>query len=215
MKKPFDLTASYQPKTFAFRDTKQVEQIIARYPQGYQRSAVMPLLWLVQQQVGEDGAKVNPPYGGWIPKAAMDEIARLLDISNMNVYEVATFYSMYNLAPVGKNLVQLCTTTPCWLRGSDDIVKACEHHLGVHVGETTKDGLFTLMEVECLGACVNAPMIQINDDFYEDLTPPRMTEILSALAEGRDIPIGSQTGRQGSMAEGGPTTLKAKAGGRG
>jgi NADH-quinone oxidoreductase subunit E len=138
----------------------------------------------------------------------MDHIADVLELPPVKVYEVATFYSMYNLAPVGKHLVQLCTTTPCWLRGSDGIVKACEKHLGVHVGETTEDGLFTLMEVECLGACVNAPMVQINDDFYEDLTPENMTAVLKNLAKGGKVEIGSQIGRTGSAPEGNPTTLK-------
>jgi len=208
MKKPFDLTAQYQPESFSFRDEKTVKEIIARYPKGFQRSAVMPLLDLAQRQTGEEGAQENAPYGGWIPRAAMDEIARVLDLKPIKVYEVATFYSMYNLAPVGKYLVQLCTTTPCWLCGSDDIVKACEQSLGVHVGETTPDGLFTLMEVECLGACVNAPMVQINDDYYEDLTAARMVEILDALKAGKPVPVGSQTGRKGSMALSGTTTLK-------
>jgi len=208
MKKPFDLNADYQPETFSFRNEARVKEIIARYPKGFQRSAVMPLLDLVQRQMAEEGEKANPPSGGWIPRAAMDEIARILGLQPIKVYEVATFYSMYNLAPVGKYLVQLCTTTPCWLCGSDDIVKACERTLGVHVGETTKDGLFTLMEVECLGACVNAPMVQINDDYYEDLTPARMSEILVALKEGKPVPVGSQTGRKGSMAQGGPTSLQ-------
>lgn len=210
MKKPFDLNAPYQPETFAFRDTKKVQDFIALYPPGKQQSAVMPLLDLAQRQLGEDGAKANPPFGGWIPRAAMDEIAKILGMPKIKVYEVATFYSMYNLAPVGKHLVQVCGTTPCWLCGSDKVMKACEDHLGVHAGETTKDGLFTVVEVECLGACVNAPMVQINDDFYEDLTPERTKEILVALAEGKQVPVGSQAGRQTSMARGGATTLKGR-----
>lgn len=212
MKKPFDLNAAYQPETFAFRDMKKVQDVIALYPPGKQQSAVMPLLDLAQRQVGEDGAKANPPFGGWIPRAAMDEIAQILGMPKIKVYEVATFYSMYNLSPVGKNLVQVCGTTPCWLCGSDKIMKACEDHLGIHSGETTQDGLFTVVEVECLGACVNAPMAQINDDFYEDLTPERTKEILVALAEGKQVPVGSQSGRQTSMAKGGATTLKKTAG---
>jgi len=202
MKKPFDLNAPYQPASFAFRDQKQVDEIIARYPKG-KFSAVMPLLDLAQRQVGEDGANAKPPYGGWIPRAAMDEIARILSMPPIKVYEVATFYSMYNLAPVGKYLVQVCSTTPCWLCGSDKVVKACEEKLGIHPGETTRDGMFTLVEVECLGACVNAPMIQINDDYYEDLSAERTGEILRALKEGKNVPIGSQTGRQNSKAKAG------------
>jgi NADH-quinone oxidoreductase subunit E len=211
MKKPFNPNASYQPQSFAFRDQKTVADILSRYPKGFQRSAIMPLLDLAQRQVGEDGAKASPPCGGWIPRAAMDEIARIVDVPPIKVYEVATFYSMYNVAPVGKYLVQLCTTTPCWLRGSADIVKACEKTLGVHAGESTKDGLFTVIEVECLGACVNAPMIQINDEYYEDLTPQRTAEILEALKSGREVPPGSQTGRKGSMALTGPTSLAEQA----
>ena len=207
MKKPFDLNADYQPESFAFRDSKQVKEIISRYPEGFQRSAVMPLLDLAQRQLAEDGAKANPPHGGWIPRAAMDHIAEIIGQPPIKVYEVATFYSMYNLAPVGKHLVQVCGTTPCWLCGSDKIMKACEKELGIHAGETTEDGLFTVVEVECLGACVNAPMVQVNDDFYEDLTPESMTEILGALAKGKDIPVGSQTGRKCSMAQSGTTTL--------
>ncbi|MBU0859065.1 MAG: NADH-quinone oxidoreductase subunit NuoE [Alphaproteobacteria bacterium] len=211
MKKPYDLNAAYQPAAFIFRDEKAVAEILSRYPQGRERSAVMPLLDLAQRQVGEDGAKANPPYGGWIPRAAMDEIARIINEPPIRVYEVATFYTMYNLAPVGKYLVQACTTTPCWLRGSDAIVGACEKHLGIHMGENSKDGMFTLVEVECLGACVNAPMVQINDDYYEDLTPERMVEVLDALKNGKDVPVGSQTGRKCSMAVTGTTTLKDQA----
>lgn len=208
MKKPFDLNADYQPKEFSFRDPKKVEEIISRYPAGRQQSGIMPLLDLAQRQVGEDGAKSNPPYGGWIPRAAMDEIARIVDVPPMKVYEVATFYSMYNLAPVGKYLVQMCTTTPCWLCGSAKVVEACEKTLGIHVGESTPDGLFTLMEVECLGACANAPMVQINDDFYEDLTAENMTGILQSLKKGVVPAPGPQNNRQKSAPVTGPTTLK-------
>ncbi len=210
MKKPFDINADYQPDTFAFKNKKAVQEIIARYPTGRQQSAVMPLLDLVQRQVAEEGAKSDPVYGGWLSRAAMDHIAELLDMPPVKVYEVASFYSMYNLAPVGKYLVQLCTTTPCWLCGCGDIVKTCEDHLGIHMGETTPDGKFTLMEVECLGACVNAPMVQINDDYYEDLKPQSMKEILDLLAEGMKPAIGSQRGRKGSMALSGPTTLESQ-----
>lgn len=211
MKKPFDLKADYQPDSFAFRDKKKVEEILSRYPAEQARSAIMPLLDLAQRQTGEDGAVAKPPYGGWIPRAAMDEIARIVGQAPVRVYEVATFYSMYNLAPVGKFLVQVCTTTPCWLCNASGIAQACEQHLGIHMGESTKDGLFTLMEVECLGACVNAPMVQINDDYYEDLTPERMVEILDALAAGKPVPVGSQKGRKGSMALSGPTSLEEQA----
>ena len=208
MKKKLDLHASYQPESFAFKNAAAVKEIINRYPAGRQQSAVMPLLDLAQRQMAEEGAKANPPYGGWIPRAAMDEIASILDVPPMRIYEVATFYSMYNLAPVGKYLVQVCTTTPCWLCGSAKVVEACEKNLGIHVGESTKDGLFTMMEVECLGACANAPMIQINDDFYEDLTPESMTEILESLKKGKMPPAGPQVKRQKAAPVGGATTLK-------
>lgn len=211
MKKPVDLNADYQPENFAFRDMGKVAEIISRYPAGKQRSATMPLLDLAQRQVAEDGLDASPPYGGWIPRAAMDEIARILDIPAVKVYEVATFYSMYNLEPVGKYLVQMCTTTPCMLCGSGNIVDTCESQLGIHTGETTKDGMFTLMEVECLGACVNAPMVQINDDYYEDLTPESMKQILSDLKAGREVSIGPQNGRNASMSAAGTTTLVEQA----
>lgn len=211
MKKPFDLSAAYQPENFAFRDEKKVAEIISRYPKGKQRSATMPLLDLAQRQMAEDGAAAKPPYGGWIPRAAMDEIARIVDVPPVKVYEVATFYSMYNLEPVGKYLVQMCTTTPCMLCGSGDVVKACEDHLGIHTGETTRDGMFTLMEVECLGACVNAPMVQINDDFFEDLTPESMKKLLNDLKNGAEVKVGPQNGRVSSMALAGTTTLSEKA----
>jgi NADH-quinone oxidoreductase subunit E len=210
MRKPFDLNADYQPESFTFHDKKQVDEILSRYPKG-RKSAVMPLLDLVQRQIAEDGAKADKPFGGWIPRAAMDEIANILNIPSVKVYEVATFYSMYNLEPVGKYLVQICGTTPCWLCGSDEIIKACKDILGVEMWETTKDGMFTLMEVECLGACVNAPMVQINDDYYEDLDADSMKTILTALSEVKEVPIGSQTGRKGSMALSGPTTLEKEA----
>ena len=211
MKKPFDLNADYQPAQFAFSDTKKVEELIALYPPGRQQSAMMPLLDLAQKQIAAEGEKADQPYGGWIPRAAMDHIAEVIDVPAVKVYEVASFYSMYNTAPVGKFLIQLCTTTPCWLCNASGIVEACEKHLGIHIGETTKDGYFTLMEVECLGACVNAPMVQINDEYYEDLTPERMIEMLDDLKAGKDLPVGSQTGRKGSMALSGPTTLQEQA----
>ncbi|GJL84889.1 MAG: NADH dehydrogenase [Micavibrio sp.] len=213
MKKPFDLNADYQPESFAFNKAckKKAEELIALYPPGRQQSAVMPLLDLAQRQVAEEGAKADPPYGGWIPRAAMDHIAEILGMEKVKVYEVASFYSMYNMAPVGKYLVQLCTTTPCWLCGSDDIVKTCKKHLGIGMGETTKDGKFSLMEVECLGACVNAPMMQINDDYFEDLTSDTIKEVLDLLAEDMKPKVGSQRGRKGSMAMSGPTSLEDRA----
>jgi NADH-quinone oxidoreductase subunit E len=209
MKKKLDLNAEYQPKEFAFKSEAAVKEIIGRYPEGRQMSAIMPLLDLAQRQVGEEGAKANPPYGGWIPRAAMDHIAEIVDEPPMRVYEVATFYSMYNLAPVGKYLIQVCTTTPCWLCGSADIVKTMEKNLGLHCGESTKDGMFTTMEVECLGACANAPMIQVNDDFYEDLTPETMDSLLNDLKKDVVPKPGPQNGRNKAEAVGGSKTLKS------
>jgi len=147
----------------------------------------------------------------WIPEAAMKEIARILDMPEIQVYEVATFYTMYNLAPVGKFLVQFCTTTPCWLCGSGKIVEAVESHLKIKLGETTKDNNFTLVDVECLGACVNGPMVQINDDYYEDLDEKSIVQLLKDLKAGKKPSIGSQTGRVGSCAAAGPTSLESQA----
>jgi NADH-quinone oxidoreductase E subunit len=188
-----------QPTSFEFtpENIEEAKRIIAKYPPGRQASAVLPLLDLAQRQ-----------HDNWVPRAAMDTIARMLDMAPIRVYEVATFYTMFNLRPVGKHLFQICTTTPCWLRGSDEVVSACERKLGIATGETTPDGKFTLMEVECLGACVNAPIIQVNDDFYEDLDGPSTEALIDALRRG-DAPMpGSARKRQGSMAEGGATTLK-------
>ena len=213
--KPHVLKQDYQPENFEFSVENQgkIPGILAKYPEGKQQSAVMPLLDLAQRQMAQEGANQTPPHGGWIPTAAMDTIAEIIGCPKIKVYEVATFYSMYKLAPVGKYLVQICGTTPCWLCGAADIKKACEEHLGIKIGQTSDDGLFTLEEVECLGACVNAPMVQINDDYYEDLTAERMKEMLSLLSEGKEaeLPKGSQTGRKGSQAITGPTTLETVA----
>jgi NADH dehydrogenase (ubiquinone) flavoprotein 2 len=211
MKPKFEPNAKYQPKEFTFKSKKKVKDILANYPSNQARSAIMPLLDLAQREVAAVGAKEKKPYGGWIPRAAMDHIADVVGQPPMKVYEVATFYSMYNLAPVGKFLVQFCTTTPCWLCGSTKILEAAEKHLKVKIGESTKDGLFTLMEVECLGACVNGPMIQINDDYYEDLTAESVVTLLKQLAGGKKVTVGSQTKRHGSMAQSGPTSLEKEA----
>lgn len=187
-----------QPESFAFtaENLAQAKKIVARYPEGRQQSAVMPLLDLAQRQEG------------WISRVAMDVIAGMLDMAPIRVYEVATFYTMYNLQPVGKYLIQVCRTTPCWLRGSDNLTDYLKKRLGVGMKEVTKDGLFSMMEVECLGACCNAPMVQINDDFYEDLTPETLGKVLDDLAAGKKPQTGPQNGRRASMAEGGPTTLQ-------
>lgn len=214
--KTAQLHHEYQPESFAFtpENLEKAKEIFARYPQGKERSAIMPLLDLAQRQVAKHGP--YGPYkqgGGWVPRAAMDVIAEMVGEAPIKVYEVATFYSMYNLHPVGKYLVQVCTTSPCMLGGcgSDVIVKTCKDKLGIGFEETTSDGLFTLKDVECLGACVNAPMVQINDDNYEDLTAETMTSILDQLASGTVPPKGPQNGRKGSCPATGPTTLKETA----
>ena len=184
-------------------NAKQAKVIIARYPAGRQRSAVMPLLDLAQRQVG---AETNTQ--GWLPLAVMEFVAAELGMPVIRVVEVATFYFMYNLIPVGKFHVQVCGTTPCMLRGSDDIMAACKSR-GMSKGHTTDDGLFTLTEVECMGNCSSAPMVQINDDNYEDLTAADMTRILDELAAGKQPKTGTQIkGRHTVEPLGGPTTLK-------
>ena len=192
---------------FAWTDAnaKTATALIARYPEGRQVSAVIPLLDLAQRQVGSE-TKTQ----GWLPIPVMEFVARELDTSYISILEVATFYTMFNLAPVGKFHVQVCGTTPCMLRGSDDVLEACTRR-GLKKGKTTADGLFTLTEVECLGACANAPMVQINDDNYEDLTEASMGAILDALAAGQAPKPGPQIDRQTSCPEGGPTTLKKMA----
>jgi len=178
--------------------------IVARYPAGRQRSAVMPLLDLAQRQVG---AETNTQ--GWLPIPVMEYVASYLDMPVIRVVEVATFYFMYNLVPVGKFHVQVCGTTPCMLRGSDDIMAACKKR-GMAKGHTTDDGLWTLTEVECMGNCSSAPMVQINDDNYEDLTAERLDAVLDALAAGKTPKAGTQEpGRHTVEPSGGPTTLKA------
>ena len=180
----------------------KAREIIGRYPAGRQMSATLPLLDLAQRQVGAE-TKTQ----GWLPVPVIEFVARELDMPYMRVFEVATFYTMFNMVPVGRYHVQVCGTTPCMLRGSDDVLAACKNH-GLSKGKTTPDGLFTLTEVECLGACTNAPMVQINDDNYEDLDYDKMTAILEALANGETPKPGPQVDRQTSAPEGGPTTLK-------
>jgi NADH-quinone oxidoreductase E subunit len=187
-----------QPANFAFtaENLAEANKHIAKYPKGRQASAVMPLLWLAQYQEG------------WVSRAAMDVVAGMLEMAPIRVYEVATFYTMYSLQPKGKHLIQVCRTTPCWLRGSDGLTDACKKKLGIGLKETTQDGKFTLVEVECLGACVNAPMVQINDDFYEDLTPQSLEKLLDDLAAGIPTKPGPQIDRLNSAPVGGMTTLK-------
>jgi len=183
------ITHVVQPESFAFTSDNmaRAKDIIAKYPAGRQQSAVMPLLTLAQEQ-----------NAGWLPKAAMDAVAEMLGMPPVRVYEVASFYTMYNLEPIGKYLIEVCTTTPCWLRGSDAIVEACKQKLGIDIGDTTKDGLFTLREAECLGACVNAPMCQIGANFYEDLDARSMDNIIDTLSHGGTPKPGPQNGRKSS-----------------
>lgn len=194
-----------QPTSFAFssKSMAAAEAVIAKYPEGWQASAVMPLLDIAQRQ-----------HDGWLPRAAMDYVADMLGMPAIRVYEVATFYTMYNLKPIGKYHVQICTNLPCWLRGSDDVVGSCKRKLGIGIGETTEDGLFTLVEAECLGACVNAPMMQINDDFYEDLDAGSTETILTELAAGGTPKTGSQIGRFTCEPVEGLTSLMHQAGDR-
>ncbi len=188
-----------QPDHFAFtpENEARADVIIARYPEGEQGSAIIPLLDLAQRQ-----------HGNWLPKAAMDHVADRLGVPRIRAYEVASFYTMFNKAPVGRHLVQICTTTPCWLCGSDEVKRAVKEKTGAGPGETSADGLFTVIEVECLGACVNAPMVQVNDDYFEDLDHERTSALIEALKEGRPVPVGSQVGRKGSQALAGPTTMR-------
>jgi NADH-quinone oxidoreductase subunit E len=190
-----------QPASFAFTDAnrQEADRIIAKYPPGKQASAVMPLLHLAQKQ------------HGWLPRAAMDYVADMLGMPHIKAYEVGTFYSMYNLAPIGKHYIEVCTTTPCWLRGSADIVDACSKRLGIKLNETTADKQFTLVEVECLGACVNAPLAMIGEHYYEDLTPESVVTLIDELAAGKQPKTGSLTRKYGSMNEDGTTTLIAEA----
>lgn len=190
-----------QPASFAFTAENQakIEKIIAKYPAGRQLSAVLPLLDLAQRQ-----------HDNWVPQAAMEHIAEILGVAPMRVMEVATFYTMFHLEPVGKYHLQLCTTTPCWLRGSDAVVSACRSKLGIDFGQVTEDGKFSMVEVECLGACVNAPILQVNDDFYEDMDGVSTETLLDKLSRDEVPPAGSIIGRQTSAPEGGPTTLIKK-----
>jgi len=166
---------------FSLENQKKVKEILAKYPSQRKKSAVMPLLDLAQRQ-----------NQNWISKDIIAHIAETLEMAEIKVYEIASFYTMYNLKPVGKYLLQFCKTTPCMLRGIDQIVKNCEKKLGIKMNETTEDGLFTLKEVECLGACVNAPVVQINDDFVEYLDSENFLKILDDLKSGKKIKIGSQ-----------------------
>jgi len=183
------------PFEFTPENLKRAEAILGNYPEGHKKAAVIPLLDLAQRQ------------HGWLPIAAMHRVADYLKMPRMRVYEVATFYTMFMRNPTGKYHLQVCTTTPCWLRGSDEVMKCIKSKLGIKPGESTKDGMFTLSEVECLGACVNAPMVQVNDDYYEDLTEKDTTEILDELIAGKQPRPGPRNGRFSCEPAGGLTSL--------
>ena len=192
--------AKEQPASFVFNADMQarIQKIIAKYPEGRQASAVIPLLDLAQRQEG------------WVTKPAIEEIAKILTMAPIRVLEVATFYTMFNLSPVGKTHVQVCTSLSCWLRGSNDVVKACKEKLGVGMGERTPDGKFSLAELECSGACVNAPVIQIGDDYYEDVDYASTGKILDAFKRGETPQAGSAIGRNGAAPAGEALTLTEK-----
>jgi NADH-quinone oxidoreductase E subunit len=190
--------ADEQPETFKFsaENEKEIKRIVAKYPKGRQASAVMPLLDLAQRQ-----------HNNWIPMKAIELIAKKLDMAEIRVLEVATFYTMFNLKPVGKYFLQACTTTPCWLRGSDEMMRCIKDRYAIASGETSECGRFSLLEVECLGACVNAPILQVNDDFYEDLDYASTAALLASLETDAPLPVGSVMGRSGSEATSGATSL--------
>jgi NADH-quinone oxidoreductase subunit E len=198
------VSAHTEPTSFAFDDESEalIPPIIAKFPAGRQASAVLPLLYVVQDQMQ------RATGSAWVPRVAMDAVAHRLGMPPIRVYEVATFYLMFNTTPVGTWHLQLCTTTPCWLRGSDEVVAACRKFTGIKGWhETSADGMFTMTEVECVGACVNAPVIQVNKDFYEDMDAASTVALLEALKRGEPPKPGSMSGRQTSAPEGGPTTL--------
>lgn len=183
------------PFDFTCDNMKRIEAILAMYPKGHKRGAMIPILDLAQRQ------------HGWLPLTAMNKVAEILDLPRMRVYEVATWYTMFRREPTGKYHVQVCTTTPCWLRGSDQILEAVEKELCLKVGETSADMMFTLSRVQCQGACVNAPMMAVNDDYYEDLTIESTLSILQELKCDRKPRAGPRSGRFASEPQGGLTTL--------
>jgi len=186
-----------QPSDFAFtpENLAWAREQMKKYPEGRQQAAVIPILWRAQEQ-----------HDRWLPEPAIRYVADLLEMPYIRVYEIATFYTMFNLSPVGRYHVQLCGTTPCMLRGANELRAVCEREIGPQ-GHVTPEGVFSWVEVECLGACVNAPMTQINDDYYEDLTPETFKAVLDGLRKGRDVKPGPQIARQFSAPVSGPTTL--------
>jgi NADH-quinone oxidoreductase subunit E len=200
-----DGAASFeQPAEFVFDAESEAEiaAVVTKYPAGRQASAVLPALYIAQNQMRRQTGSA------WVPVKAMDAVAARLGMAPIRVYEVTTFYFMFNTAPIGTFHLQVCTTTPCWLRGSDEVTEACRKATGIKGwGETSADGMFTMTEVECLGACVNAPILQVDNDFYEDMDAGKVNELLAALRRGERPPPGSMAGRQNSAPEGGATTL--------
>lgn len=180
-----------QPETFSFskEDNELIDKIIKNYPKDRKQSAVVPSLYIAQKRAG-----------GWLPEKAISKVAEILEMPKMRVLEIATFYSMFNLKPTGDHFIQVCGTTPCWLRGSDQVIKACKEVISPEPNTVSSDGLFSWMQVECLGACVNAPLVQINDDYYEDLTYDTTKNVLQSLIDGSPLSIGSQSGRKSSKA---------------
>lgn len=201
-------STSQQPEHFVFTDENEqkIESILAKYPETRRASAVMSLLYIAQNQILEQTGM------SWIPTVAMDVIAQRLGMAPVRVYEVANFYTMFNTSPVGRYHLQVCRTTTCWLRGSNDVVEACKKATGIEaLGQTSADGQFTLSEVECLGACANAPILQVNNDYFEDLNTERTTELIERLKKGEPVTPGSTIGRLNSSPEEGLTTLMADA----
>jgi len=196
---------SPEPGSFAFNEASRAlaDKQVAKYPEGRQASAVKGLLDLAQRQMeAETGVS-------WLPRVAMDHVAGILGMPRIRVYEIATFYGMFHTAPVGRHHLRVCTTTPCWLRGSDAVLDACRKVAGCEVDEVSADGMWSVTEVECIGACVNAPVVWIGDHFYEDLDGPSTLALLARIAAGEQVPAGSMIGRSNSAPEGGPTTLTA------
>tara|TARA_B100000029_G_scaffold147489_1_gene142771 strand:- start:1168 stop:1761 length:594 start_codon:yes stop_codon:yes gene_type:complete len=191
MKHPGLTNTIYDSDTKKFEWTedniRKIKKIISKYPKGRQQSAVIPILDLAQRQ-----------NQGWLNKKIIENVAETLNMSFIRVMEIASFYSMFNLQPIGKNLIQICRTTPCWLRGSNKLLKVAKDFTGCQLGETSSDKVFTLVEVECLGACCNAPMVQINDDYYEDLTEENFQLLLLKIKKSQDIKKGSQINRKSS-----------------
>ena len=193
-----------EPHSFSFDAESEalIAHALAKYPPARKASGVLAMLDIAQRQMGRTTASA------WLPRVAMDEVARRLEMPPIRVYEIGTFYMLLNTAPVGKFHLQVCTTTPCWLRGSDEVVKACRKLTGIQGwNETSADGMFTMTEVECLGACVNAPILQVNDDFFEDMDAETTERLLEALKRGEAVKPGSMSGRQTSAPAGGPDTL--------